>query len=165
MFSFRSDNVLLQQFSCESLAGSLVSALEHLALTLLGRSERLEDVGRRTLQTDGGRVDQRIVLECVVVEYGNRLGVAVHDAAERHITRRVELLDAGQQARGLGLDGHVAILECALNGYGSALDLYVSSVGDLRDVQLLSDLRAYLSGITYFPLSRPPWSRQGKRLP
>ena len=36
LFSFQSDNMLLQQFSRQSLTGSLVSALEHLALTLLG---------------------------------------------------------------------------------------------------------------------------------
>ena len=36
LFSFQSDNMLLQQFSRQSLTGSLVSALEHLALTSAG---------------------------------------------------------------------------------------------------------------------------------
>ena len=93
-------------------------------------------------------IDQRIVLQGVVVINCDRLVVAAHDALDGHVAGLVQLLDAGQQARGLGLDGHVAILQSALNGNGGALDLYVSSVGDLRDVQLLSDLRTNLSGIT-----------------
>ena len=65
-----------------------------------------------------------------------------------HVAGLVQLLDAGQQARGLRLDGHVAILQHSLNRNLAAFYLDVGSVGNLRDVQLLSDLRANLSGIT-----------------
>src|SRR5699024_9406364 len=45
------------------------------------------------------------------------------------------------------LDGHVAVLKHTLNGDGVAFLLDVSSVGDLRDAELLRDLGAYLRGV------------------
>lgn len=67
---------------------------------------------------------------------------------EGHVGGARQLLDAGQQARGLGLDGHVAVLEHALNNNLVAILLDTGNVGNLRDIQLLSDVRANLSGIT-----------------
>src|SRR5699024_2037591 len=83
---FQSDDVLLQQL-CSQLGSSvLVCAFQHAALALLRRREGLEDVGRRALQTDGVNLDQRIILQGVVVVYFYRLLVAVEDTANRHVT-------------------------------------------------------------------------------
>ena len=63
------------------------------------------------------------------------------------ITGLIQLLDAGDQAGGVDLDGHVAILQHTLDGEGVALLLDLSGIGDLGQMQLLSDLGADLSGI------------------
>ena len=56
-------------------------------------------------------------------------------------------LDAVQQAGSLHLDHHVAVFQHTLHGQGVAVFLDVGNVGHLRQVQLLCDLRANLSGI------------------
>ena len=84
----------------------------------------------------------------VVVQNGHGLGVALKHTGDAHVTRSIELLDAGDQARSLSLDGHVAVLEHALDGQGIAVLLDLTGVGDLRQMQLLSDLRADLRGVT-----------------
>ena len=89
-----------------------------------------------------------MILQGVVVQNGHGLGVALKHTGDAHVTRSIELLDAGDQARSLSLDGHVAVLEHALDGQGVAFLLHIGGVGDLGQVQLLSDLRTDLSGIT-----------------
>ena len=84
--------MLLEQLCCQLGGGVLVRAFQHAALALLRRREGLEDVGRRTLQADGVYLDQRIILQGVVVKYVNRLLVAVEDAADGHVAGLVELL-------------------------------------------------------------------------
>ena len=69
-----SDQVLLGQSASQLCSGIVAS--QHSACALLRRSEGLEDVRRRTLQTDGIDLDQRIVLQSVVIEHFHRLVVA-----------------------------------------------------------------------------------------
>ena len=88
-----------------------------------------------------------MILQVLIAQSGQGLAVGRQDAADGHIAGLVELLDAGQQAGSLDLDGHVAVLQHTLDGDGVAVLLDVGSVGDLRQVQLLSDLGTDLSGI------------------
>ena len=96
-----SDQVLLGQDTCQLCGG--VVASQHGSCALLRRSEGLKDVRRRTLQTDGIDLDQRIILQSVVIEHFHGLVVAGEDAIDAHVTGLVQLLDAGQQAGSLHL--------------------------------------------------------------
>ena len=97
----------------KELGGNIV-ALQHGACALLRRSEGLKDVRRRTLQANGVHLDQRIVLQCVVVEHFHGLIIAGKDTVHAHVAGVVQLLDAGQQAGSLHLDHHVAVLQHTL---------------------------------------------------
>ena len=114
---------------------------------LLRRSEGLEDVRRRTLQTDGIDLDQRIVLQSVVIEHFHRLVVAGEDAVDAHVAGLIQLLDAGQQAGSLHLDHHVAVFQHTLDREAVAILLDVSNIGHLitlPDTHPLSPSVAYI---------------------
>ena len=70
------------------------------------------------------------ILQRLVIEDLHGLGVALKHTGDAHVTRGIELLDAGDQARSLGLDGHVAVLEHTLDGQGVAILGDVGSVGE-----------------------------------
>ena len=109
--------------------GLLVGAVEHGAGALERRSEGGKNIGGRALQTDGVNLDEGIVLKCVVIENGHGLGVAINYAGNAHVTGIVELLNAGEQAGGLGLEGHVAIFKHTLAGELFAFHLDVGNIG------------------------------------
>ncbi|CAN4070586.1 Septum formation inhibitor-activating ATPase, partial [Dysosmobacter welbionis] len=142
-----SDDVLLRQNVGQLLAGRLVGALQHHAGALLGRGEALEDVGGRALQADGGGVDQGIVLQRLIVVGGHGLAVSLEHTAHAHIAGLVQLLDAGDQAGSLDLDGHVAVLQHPLDGDGVAVLLDVGGVGHLGQMQLLGNLGTHLGSV------------------
>ena len=135
------------QDACQLVSGSLVSALEHHARALLRRREGGQNVGGGARQTDSALVDQRVILQGLVGHGDQRLAVALERAAHGQVTRGVQLLDAGDHAGGLDLDGHIAVLQHALDGQGIAVLGDLASVGHLGQVQLLGDLGANLSGI------------------
>ena len=124
-----------------------ILAFEHHANALLGRREALEDVRRRALQADGRRVDQGMILQLLIVVGCKRLAVGLVDAADAHVAGLVELLDAGDQARSLHLDGHVAVFQHALDRDGVAVLLDVGGIGHLGQVQLLGDLGTNLGRV------------------
>ena len=112
--------MLLGQNGGQLLAGLLTVALQHHADALLRRRKALEDVGGRALQADGGSVDQGMILQVLIAQSGQGLAVGRQDAADGHIAGVVQLLDAGDQAGSLNLDGHIAILQHTLDGDGVA---------------------------------------------
>ena len=132
--------MLLGQDAGQSIAGGLVGALQHHAGALLGGREGGQDVGGGAAQADGVLVDEGMILQGVVVEDLVGLGVALEDAAHAHVTGGVQLLDAGDEAGGLDLDGHVAVLQHSLDGEGVALLGDLGGVGHLGQAQLLGDL-------------------------
>ena len=88
-----------------------------------------------------------MILQRVIGHGDQRLAVALERAAHGQVTRGVQLLDAGDHAGGLDLDGHVAVLQHALDGQGVAVLGDLTGIGDLGQMQLLSDLGAHLCGI------------------
>ena len=112
-------------------ADQLGSVLDLHAGALDRRSKGLVNVRRGALQTDGVGLDERIVLQSVVIKDLKRLVVALEDTGNAHVTRGVQLLDAGQQAGSLDLQLHVAVLELTLDGQAVAVLLNVSDIGDL----------------------------------
>ena len=77
-----------------------------------------------------------MILQGVVVQNGHGLGVALKHTGNAHVARGVQFLDAGDEAGGVDLDGHVAVLEHTLDGQRVAVLLDVGGVGDLREVEL-----------------------------
>ena len=75
-----------------------------------------QDVGRGALEADGRGVDQFMILQRLVIEDLHGLGIALKHTGDAHITRGIELLDAGDQAGGLDLDGHIAVFQHTLAG-------------------------------------------------
>ena len=142
-----SNNVLLEQDVEQLVNGFLAGAFEHLAYALLGRREALEDVGGRTLQTDGICLDEGIVFQFLVIVHIVGLGVELQNALDAHVAGLVQLLDAGDEAGSLGHDGHIAVFQHALDGDLAAVVGDAGRIGDLGDAQLLGDLGTDLSGI------------------
>ena len=88
-----------------------------------------------------------MILQGLIGHGDQGLAVSSIDIVEIHVAGLIQLLDAGDHAGGLDLDGHVAVLQHTLDGDGIALQLDIAGVGDLGQMQLLSDLGAHLSGI------------------
>ena len=70
------------------VGGSLVSALAHHARALLRRREGGQNIGGRTVQTDGALVDQGVILQGLVGHSDQRLAVALERAAHGQVPPR-----------------------------------------------------------------------------
>ena len=112
-------------------ANQLGSILNHHAGALDRGSKRLVNVRRGALQADGVGLNEGIILQSIVVEHFNGLVIALKNAGNAHVTRGVQLLDAGQQAGGVHLQLHVAIFKLALDDQGVAVLLDIGNIGDL----------------------------------
>ena len=89
-----------------------------------------------------------MILQCLVGHGDQGLAISLKGAAHGQVTGLIQLLDAGDHAGGLDLHGHVAVLQHTLHGQGIAVLGDLAGIGDLGQMQLLSDLGAHLGGIT-----------------
>ena len=89
----------------------------------------------------------RIFFQSFVIINIHGLGEAINDATDGHVTGLIQFLNAGDQARSLSFDHHEAVFQHTLNGNLGAFNLDVSSIGNLGQTQLFSDLGTDLSGI------------------
>ena len=89
-----------------------------------------------------------MILQSLIGHGDQRLGVALLDTQHGHIPGLIQLLDAGNHAGSLHLHQHIAVFQHTLDGQGIAVLLDFAGIGHLRQVQLLGDLGANLSGIT-----------------
>ena len=106
------------QDACQLVGSLLTGALEHHAGALLRRRKGGQNIGGRAGQTDGALVDQGMILQSLIGHGDQGLGIGFKSAAHGQVTGLIQLLDAGDHAGGLDLDGHIAVLQHALDGQG-----------------------------------------------
>ena len=88
-----------------------------------------------------------MILQRLIGHGDQGLAVRLKRAAYGQVAGLVQFLDAGDHAGSLDLDGHIAVLQHALDGIGVAVLGDLTGIGHLGQMQLLGDLGTHLSGI------------------